>query len=189
MTIARRATVLQVVHQSEMVVTEDPEAVLVTYALGSCIGLTVYDPQSHMGGMIHCMLPLSRTDPEGAQKEPYRFADTATLALIQALMNRGASRTDLVACIAGGSTQFGMTGTYNVGARNLTVVRKVLWKNDIFVAGSHVGGTRPRSMFLHVFSGTTVVEVGKKQIELSGRSLPGMALTSGQVLFSGRSGT
>ena len=41
--------------------TGEKEDLLVTHALGSCLGLIVYDPQEHIGGLLHAMLPLSKT--------------------------------------------------------------------------------------------------------------------------------
>ena len=49
---------------SEMEVTNRAEDVLVTYSLGSCVGLSLFDPVAGVGGLIHCMLPLSRIDTE-----------------------------------------------------------------------------------------------------------------------------
>ena len=34
---------------------------VITYALGSCIGITFYDPGIKLGGLLHIMLP-SRND-------------------------------------------------------------------------------------------------------------------------------
>ena len=51
---------------SDMKVSTNPEEILVTYSLGSCVGVVLYDPVVRVGGMIHCMLPLSRIDPEKA---------------------------------------------------------------------------------------------------------------------------
>lgn len=164
--VERQDSVLKVVCVSEMKVSDDPGVVLVTYALGSCIGLTLYDPVCRVGGMIHCMLPLSRIDPERSRQEPCKFADTGVCVLLQALMDRGATRRNLVAKVAGGAMQFERQTSFNVGERNLAVVRRVLWRNDILISGEHVGGTRPRSLFLHMATGRTVVKMGKTEIEL-----------------------
>ena len=55
---------------SDMKIARNPEDVIVTYSLGSCVGLTLYDPIAGVGGMIHCMLPLSKIDPEKARIKP-----------------------------------------------------------------------------------------------------------------------
>ena len=74
-TVRREARPL-VVGVGDMKVSSDPEEVLVTYALGSCIALILYDPEKKAAGMLHYMLPLSKTSPEKAASNPAMFADT-----------------------------------------------------------------------------------------------------------------
>lgn len=45
-----------VVGVGDMKVSNDPEVVLATYSLGSCIGLSIYDPIVRVGGMLHLLL-------------------------------------------------------------------------------------------------------------------------------------
>jgi chemotaxis protein CheD len=151
---------------SEMHVSQDPGDVLATYALGSCVGLTLYDSQARVGGMIHCMLPLSRIDPAKAGRNPLMFVDTGVPALLQALFDLGAQRKTLVAKVAGGSKIMDANGVFNIGERNHTVLRKVLWKNDILVAGEDVGGNAPRTMYLHMESGRTILKVSEEEKEI-----------------------
>ena len=65
-----------IVGMADMQVTNTPEATLITYALGSCIGVTLYDPSAKVGGLLHFMLPESQLDPQKAQRKPWMFADT-----------------------------------------------------------------------------------------------------------------
>ena len=65
-----------VVDIADMKVTKNPEATLITYALGSCIGVVVFDPLARVGGLLHLMLPESQIDPEKAKRNPWMFADT-----------------------------------------------------------------------------------------------------------------
>ena len=53
---------------SNMKVSDDPEAVLVTYSLGSCIGIAIYDAVVRVGGLLHFMLPESSLDLNKAKK-------------------------------------------------------------------------------------------------------------------------
>ena len=75
------------VNISDMKVSSNPEDVLVTYSLGSCVGVTLYDPLQKIGGLIHCMLPLSKVDPERAKEVPYMFVDTGLPLMLQTLIN------------------------------------------------------------------------------------------------------
>jgi chemotaxis protein CheD len=151
---------------SEMQISQDPGDVLATYALGSCVGLSLYDSQARVGGLIHCMLPLSRIDPAKAERNPLMYVDTGVPAMLQAMFDLGAQRKTLVAKVAGGSKIMDANGVFNIGERNHTVLRKVLWKNDILVAGEDVGGNAPRTMYLHMDSGRTILKVSGEEKEI-----------------------
>src|SRR5476649_809063 len=86
---------------SEMIVERDTDNVIVTYSLGSCLGVAVFDPVARVGGMIHCMLPLSKIDPVKAQALPAMFVDTGIPALLQACFDLGADRSRLRLSVAG----------------------------------------------------------------------------------------
>ena len=83
-----------VVGIGEMIVSADPNEILVTYSLGSCIGVSVYDPEVGVGGLIHCMLPTSKLNPEKAASQPCMFTDKGVVALLHAVIGLGASRSD-----------------------------------------------------------------------------------------------
>lgn len=151
---------------AEMKVSAEPDDILATYALGSCVGVSLYDPVGRVGGLIHCMLPLSRIDPAKAERNPLMYVDTGMGALLQALFDHGAQRKNLVAKVAGASRIMDADGVFNIGERNYTVVRKVLWKNEILIAGEDVGGSAPRTMYLHLDTGRTVLKMGGEQKEI-----------------------
>jgi len=151
---------------SEMLVRSGGEEVLVTYSLGSCVGLALYDPAIRAGGLIHCMLPLSKIDPAKAQAAPAMFVDTGVPALLQALFDLGAEKKRLVAKVAGASSLLDEKGLFKIGERNYTVLRKLLWKNDILIAAEEVGGTAARTMYLHMATGRTVIRSQGQEREL-----------------------
>ncbi len=66
----------RIVDVADMRVSAVKGDVLVTHALGSCLGITVYDPTTHVGGLLHVMLPLSTIDPKKGKENPYMFVDT-----------------------------------------------------------------------------------------------------------------
>lgn len=147
----------RVVLVSDGCMSSDAEETLITYSLGSCVGLALYDPVARVGGMSHSMLPVSSLDRAKAAANPWMFTDTATALLLQRLFEMGARRTNLVARVAGAATAMQGEQVFRVGSRNLAVVRKVLWKNDILLAAEDVGGTEPRSLFLEMATGRTYV--------------------------------
>lgn len=151
---------------SEMIVSDSPDDVIVTYSLGSCVGLALYDAEVRVGGLIHCMLPLSRIDPDKAKANPCMFTDTGVPALLQAVLDKGASRKRLVAKVAGAAAPLNDKSVFKIGERNYVVLRKVLWKNDILIAAESVGGTVARTMYLNVGNGRTSIKSGGKETEL-----------------------
>ena len=79
-----------VVGIAEMKVSSDPEDILVTHALGSCVGIVLHDPVAGVGGILHYMLPLSSLDPVKAAKNPFMFGDTGIPEFFQAVYRAGA---------------------------------------------------------------------------------------------------
>lgn len=151
---------------SELAVSNRPDDVLVTYSLGSCVGLSLYDPVACVGGMIHCMLPLSSTDPEKAKKAPAMFTDTGVALLLDQVFRLGVQRRNLVAKVAGAAKLLDEKGMFRIGERNYTVLRKILWKNNILITGESTGGTIPRTMYLHMDSGATRIRSRGEEIEI-----------------------
>ena len=147
-----------VVGISEYAVSTDPNDTLITYALGSCVGLTLHDPVAGVAGLLHAMMPASATNAEKAAEIPAMYVDTGTLAMLQALFNLGATRANLVAKVAGAASPIDRDKMFRIGDRNYMVLRKVLWKNGILIAAEDVGGYASRSIFLDVGTGQTLVK-------------------------------
>lgn len=148
---------------SDMYVSSDPEDTLVTYSLGSCVGLTLYDPTVHVGGMIHCMLPLSKIDLAKAGSMPCMFVDTGVPLLLQTVFERGATRKNLIAKVAGASSLLDEKKLFNIGERNYTILRKILWRNNILINSEDVGGQVARSVFLEIATGETRLKIAGEE--------------------------
>ncbi len=151
---------------SDMKTSTSTADVLVTYSLGSCVGVTAFDPVAGVGGMVHCMLPLSKMDAKKAQANPYMFTDTGVVGLLNKVFELGASKKNLVIKVAGASSMLDQKELFKIGKRNYTVLRKVLWKNDLLIAAEDTGGTKPRTMFLHMEDGRTTIKSGGEESEL-----------------------
>lgn len=157
---------LVIVGISEMAISDNSDEVLVTYSLGSCIGLTLYDPALQVGAMLHSMLPLSRLDQKKALSMPCMFTDSGVTRLLQAMFNKGAKRERLVAKVAGASSLLDKKRLFKIGERNYTVLRKILWKNNILIASEDVGGTCSRTMRLYIATGETTISSGDGEVTL-----------------------
>jgi chemotaxis protein CheD len=151
---------------SDYRVTAEPDDVLVTWALGSCIAVMVHDPGRRAGGMIHYMLPLAETAPERARERPAMFADTGVPLLFRSMYALGCRKEDLVVKLAGGSAMHDDGGVFQIGKRNLAIVRKLLWKAGICVAAEDVGGAKTRTVRLHVGTGRCTVASPGQEVEL-----------------------
>lgn len=152
----------QVIGISEFKVSSDASDVLTTFSLGSCLGLTLYDPVARIGGLIHCLLPLSKADAEKAKETPAMYTDTGVVALLEAVLAMGASKKNLIVKAAGCASPMDPNGRFKIGDRNLAVLRKVMWKNEMLIAAEDVGGTHPRTLRLRIDNGETSVSTGKR---------------------------
>ena len=90
------------------------------------------------------------------------FTDTGVVALLSAMAELGASINNLTVKIAGGGSPLGNLSSYDIGDRNVTVLRKILWKNNLLIAAEDVGGSKPRTLRLHVGTGEVTVSTGKE---------------------------
>ena len=151
---------------SDFRVTADPEDVIVTYALGSCIAVMLHDPVRKAAGMIHYMLPLSETSPEKAKTRPAMFADTGIPLLFHAMYGLGCRKEDLVVKVAGGGALYDDNGLFNIGKRNYMTLRKMFWKANVMIAAEDVGGAKSRTVRLHVASGACTVSSQGTEVPL-----------------------
>lgn len=137
---------------------------LITYALGSCIGICLYDPGIKLAALIHIMLPINM---ETGRKNTMKYADTGIRETLRQLELKGARRTRITAKLAGGAKMFEVAGNSNlgnIGQRNIESVRMNLRKEGIRILSENVGGNVART--LSFFPAT-----GQGQIRAYGKPL------------------
>jgi chemotaxis protein CheD len=134
-------------------ISNDPDDVLVTHALGSCIAILIHDPVAKVSGLLHYMLPESGIDADKAAKRPFMFADTGIPMLFQGSFKLGAVKSRLVVMAVGGAQMLDPNGTFNIGQRNHMAMRKILWKAGVIVHKEEIGGTSSRTVRIDVASG------------------------------------
>ncbi len=137
----------------ELAVGVHPQ-VLVTPALGSCVGVTLWDAFQRRGGMAHVMLP-SPSDSR-SQGLADRFASVAIPRLAE-MLAQGTSTRRFVAKIAGGATMFGNDGSVSIGSRNVAEVKRQLALARIPLVAEDTGGAHARTIELHLDTGLLVV--------------------------------
>jgi chemotaxis protein CheD len=102
-----------------LAVSNNQSMILTTYSLGSCLGVTIYDPEIRAGGMLHAMLPDSSINAAKAAEQPAMFIDTGIGALFRAAYELKADKYRMQICVAGGAQFLDKTGFFNIGQRNI----------------------------------------------------------------------
>ena len=140
---------------------------IITYALGSCIGITVYDPAIKLGGLLHIMLP-NRSDPN--DPKIYKYADSGIREMVRKLSAFGMVKSRTVVKIAGGAKMFDIKGNTdfgNIGQRNAAMVKKILMEERMRITSEDTGGAYARTMLLNVDNGDVVIRtVGRPEKHL-----------------------
>lgn len=141
-----------------MEVTNTPGKKLKIFALGSCIGLSMFCPVKGIVGLAHIALPASKTDPEKSVKLPGYFADTGVAAMVEQMAEFGCPPNRIIAKIAGGSkTRVELGDYFGIGQKNTIAVKAGLLKRGIKIVAEDLGGDISR---------TASVEVGDDKLTL-----------------------
>ena len=157
-----------VVGVADMAASPTQEDLIITHALGSCLGITIHDPVANVGGLLHVMLPDSSIDPIKARETPFMFVDTGVPKFFRECYALGAAKERLVVRVAGGACASGEAENdfFQIGKRNFLTLRKLLWKNGVLLKAYDVGGSGSRTMSLEIGTGAVVVKSGGKETHL-----------------------
>ena len=154
------------VGMADLNICKSPD-VITTLGLGSCIGLTLYDPVTKIGGMVHYMLPDSTQVRNN--ENIAKFADTGIDELLKKVVAAGASRQRLVAKIAGGAKMFETTGVSaigNIGARNAEAAKQILKQKGIRLVAEDTGLNYGRTVELHCETGDFHIKAVGKPVKV-----------------------
>ena len=146
---------------SDLNVARAPD-VLVTYALGSCVGICLYDSFTRVAGLSHIMLPSSARSRDKSQ--PARYADTAIPMLIQRMVAAGANKSRLRAKIAGGAKMFATVSDNslsNIGQRNVAAVKETLRAYGIPILADDTGKDYGRTLYFNAADGSMRIKSAK----------------------------
>ena len=151
---------IKVVGISDMMVSNAVDESLITYSLGSSIGIVIYDPVARVAGLLHSILPVSKMDPQKASRAPYMFVDTGVNLLFKEAIKLGAEKKRLVVSAVGCSSIIDDKVFFKIGERNFTVLRKFLWKNNILINKQDIGGDTSKTVKVSVMDGSITVKSG-----------------------------
>jgi len=164
--MTREERVAITVGLGEARVSSDPQDELVALGLGSCVGVCAYDPVAKVGGLLHAMLP----EANGSDGRPAKYVDTGIRHLLEEMERRGARRSRIRVHLVGGAQMLiapGFGKALDIGARNVARARLILPEEGLTVVGADVGGSKGRTVRLHVGSGIVRVRsVGGTEREL-----------------------
>lgn len=150
-------------------VSKDRAARVKTMALGSCIGVVITDQKNGVAGMVHVVLPESKTNLDKAAEKPGYFADTGIRSLLKKMVGIGCNPKGrgMIVRLAGGAQLMDPNGTFNIGKRNLLAVKKTLWRYRLGVIAEDVGGTISRTVIVEPGTGRMLIlSPGKPDREL-----------------------
>lgn len=132
---------------------------LVTMALGSCLGIVLYEPASRIGALAHAMHPTRERVKNNANRS--KFVDSVIPILVDRMVREGARRENIVAKLFGGARMFesykGCRGVAQIGDENVNSARRMLKEMNIPVVGECVGGTNGRTIAFDLETGKVMV--------------------------------
>lgn len=156
----------KVVGVSDMVISSNPDDTIITHALGSCIGITIYDPQVNVGALLHFQLPSSKNELGPTMRNPFMYADTGIPTMFKEVYKLGAKKHRIVVKVAGGGKSNSESDMFEIGRRNYIYMRKIFWKNNVLISGEHIGNNYPITMQLEIGTGKTFLSIKGNKIEL-----------------------
>lgn len=133
--------------------------ILTTLGLGSCVGVALYDPSRKVIGLAHIMLPSSIQARN--KSNIAKFADTAVAKLANDMVDIGASRSNIVAKLAGGAQMFSFNDTpemLRIGSRNVMAAKEVLNLLKIPIIAEDTGGDYGRTIEINSENGKLLIK-------------------------------
>ena len=153
---------------ADMKISKEPSDVLVTYALGSCVGLYACDIKAGIGGILHFMMPEARVNMEKASVNPYMFADTGIPKFLESMDQAGACIDQLIIKIAGAANLYKKCGDmqYHIGEYNYQAIKTILGDKNLAITAENIGGEVTRTMYAEAGTGLVTLSISRELVEL-----------------------
>jgi chemotaxis protein CheD len=149
----------------ELAISDNHDDILACYGLGSCIGVTAFDPVKKMGALAHIVLP--RNNSTILDSAPAKYADIAIPYMIQELEKKGVNKGRLIIKIAGGAKILSCIpagSMLDIGEKNVIAVLEAISQQKLKVTNQDVRGNIGRTLFLHIKDGKTIIKTAMNQI-------------------------
>ncbi len=150
---------------SDMKIANAPEG-LISYALGSCVGICIIDKATQIAGMAHIMLPYSNNNDKA---NIFKYADTGIAEMIRQMENLGCLRTRMIAKIAGGAKMFDIKGSSAIGSigdRNIAATKETLQKMKVRLLSEDVGENYGRTIIFDSSTGNLTIKSFGKNLKV-----------------------
>ena len=157
-----RGLQLQTVGVGDLLVSAQPHEVLITYALGSCLGLVVCDPSVPCAGLLHAMLPSAKEARKEIPERDYpRYVDRGIPRLFKSLYALGGQKSRMKVYLAGCGRMMPELNHYDIGRRNYHEARRLLWQNNILVEADWCEHQRSTTVAVWVGEGEVRIRLGE----------------------------
>ncbi len=130
---------------------------IVSTVLGSCISVTMFCPERHIGAICHAMLP-----EESAPGEAFRYVDSSILNMLKGFDRYGIPRSHIEVKLFGGAnmlppSQF-KSRDGSVGKKNIEIAMRVVEREKLRLVASDLGNTHGRKIFFNTHTGEILLK-------------------------------
>ncbi len=150
---------------ADMKIANSPQG-LISYALGSCVGICIIDKTKQIAGMVHIMLPINNSADKA---NIFKYADTGIVEMVKQMEAKGCLRSRMTAKIAGGARMFEIKGNSsigNIGERNVAATKEALIKLNIKLIAQDVGENYGRTIIFNSNSGELTIKSFAKSLKV-----------------------
>ncbi|MDD4089565.1 MAG: chemotaxis protein CheD [Tissierellia bacterium] len=150
---------------SDMKIVKQPE-ILISYALGSCVGICIIDYLAQIAGMAHIMLSYNKN---GDKKEILKYADTGITEMVIQMEKLGGMKSRMTAKIAGGAKMFDIKGSSTIGSigqKNIAATKETLQRLKIRLIAEDVGENYGRTIIFDSSNGDLTIKSFGRELKI-----------------------
>lgn len=148
----------RIVGIGEYAISNNKNDTIKTFALGSCVAITVYSPVKNVAGMVHIALPYPGISGDADYTNPCYYATAAVPFILNKIcLEYGCFKAGLIIELFGGAKSVRENDVFKIGQRNIEIVRKMLNDLNLIYTAAETGGIYSRTLEMDVATGKTKV--------------------------------